>query len=172
MPTIEEITPAQDELGRLNPKYIERVGPLLPNFPHEVLTSWFGEQPDTVKAFAPLDYERFKFELEHFDIDKLPGQEVLREGSKTLKVLEEEAGWKKRGLMRWMEANKTWPVPPVLLKTDNSVIAPECTLPLRTPYHLLEGYHRLALAHRFVREGLFTDPLPFWVVRIPKPTSA
>jgi hypothetical protein len=167
MVSVHELIPKTEELGHDNPRYLARVSPLLPNFPAEVLSSWFGEQPDIIEKYAFLGFKRFMFTREKFLLECLPGDEALRPGSKSLKTLAEESAWKKRGLTQWMKTHGTWPVPPIILNTVESALPPFPPIEFKTPYHLLEGYHRLALAHHFVHEaGIFVKPLPFWVVRI------
>ena len=163
---VDDLVPLTHELGRSNPAYLQRVQPLLPDFPSEVLSSWFGEQPDTVKTYAFLGYDRLLFERVEFEIHKLPGEETFRDGAKSINALINESAWMKRGLKHCMETNKNWPVPPILLDTNASVLPQKVPLILKQPYHLLEGYHRVALAHSYVSTRVITTSLAFWVARI------
>jgi hypothetical protein len=166
MVCIDDLVPRTHELGSNNPVYLGRVGPLLPRFPAEVLSSWFGEQPDTVKTYAFLGYDRLEFKQIEFEISHLPGPESFRDGAKSLEGLIAESDWMKRRLKTYMETHQEWSVPPIVLDTNSSAIPNNTPIILRRPWHLLEGYHRVALANCYLRAGIIKKPLTFWIARI------
>lgn len=61
VPTLEELMLSNTELGCLNAAYIARVQPFLPEFPAEVLGSWFSEHPKALETYYPLGLENFRF---------------------------------------------------------------------------------------------------------------
>jgi hypothetical protein len=131
-----------------------------------VLSSWFGEHPAAIQIFYHLDFERFTFREVAFAPETLPGEETFRDGARSIDTLVQESDVTHRGLKVYLEQHANWPVPPILLDTGSSTLPPHVPFSLKRPYHLLDGYHRIALAHRLIGSGLITTPLTFWMARI------
>lgn len=169
MPTIEELLPSNDELGPQNPRYLARVGLLLPHFPPAALGSWFSEHPLALETYHPLGLENLRFRLERWTAEAIGGAEILRTGTSLAKLqqdLEVSNRWVRDGMMK----NGTWNSPPIVLDVERSIIPVSFTHPLRDKKHLLEGHHRFAMAMLLAENG---DPIEhdFWIVTVEAPAS-
>lgn len=169
---IEEIRPRAAENGSQNPIYISRVSSLLPNFPNEVLGSWFSDHLGTVDDFFPLGLENLRFQQKRLFIEDIGGQAVFRHGSRSVKALLDDMPIAHLRLKKYWDENGIWPVPPILLDVNASVIPPSFEQKLQSPYHLLEGYHRMALAITADIETERPMQRDFWIVHIVRPATA
>jgi len=152
VPSLEELKPTTAELGGQNPDYIARVQPLLPNFPTEVLGSWFSEHPTALGAYYPLGLENFRFRRERWSAGALGGEAILRKGTCLAKLFR-DLDVTHRLVRTFMHRDGTWAIPPIVLDVANSVIPPEFDHSLNDERQLLKGHHRFAMAMQLDPEG-------------------
>lgn len=112
-----------------------------------------------------------RFEKKKFSTVDLGGSNVFRSGSKSLKKLLEDIPIAHLRLKYYWNKHGTWPVPPIILNVSNSTVPPVFQQPLQSPYHLLEGYHRMALAIEADRQNNSPASHEFWIARVIAPSS-
>jgi hypothetical protein len=151
-----QLLPLVDEAGGKTESFAEyqnRVSPLLPRFPEEVLRDWlYKHGRNALYLDGCIDIHALTFRDESWS-----ASDILEKVSTSQH--ETVSGWKRailgdlhRGgpLGSFMVKHGTWPVPPVVLDNDTDVHFRSGILFHR--FHLLEGHHRLGYL-----QGLATD---------------
>jgi hypothetical protein len=161
----ERITPVTDRGGGLAEDFVtywKRARPLLPNFPEDVASQWFHEDPTQVEEWAWLDYCSLRFARAVLPTSELP---LFNEGSDgTVDTFEEN--WERSDqairLTRYFREFGTWPRPPILLANPRG----EIHIPWRRdsfPFQLLEGHHRFAVMRRLMNEPFLATSHAVWI---------
>ena len=143
------LTLREDEHGQpLESKtaYCNRVLSALPNFPPEVIQQWFFEHSDTLinngwLNFRALQFQRYTLTTEQIDqpcfnenifVARILRRHELSDDERTIRLID------------FVAKNGTWPVPPVILWHPDAIVNTDWGAVCATPFHLLEGHHRIA----------------------------
>ncbi|MFI5299741.1 MAG: hypothetical protein ACHREM_16770 [Polyangiales bacterium] len=144
---------------------------LLPSWPEEVLIEWLHRHPNQIGHYSFLDFATFRFRLETWPRDAVPGGEAFGDPIYQRRWLDFGSNLltervKRRGdwLARYMCEHGTWNTPIVLLRNDcASAMRPDDTY-LGSPFHLLEGHRRLSFLNKLRVENLAGASHQVWVV--------
>ncbi|HZF11529.1 MAG TPA: hypothetical protein VFE33_22295 [Thermoanaerobaculia bacterium] len=145
--------------------YAQRLQRLLPNFPRDVIVQWFFEHRLTILQDSWLPYRNLCFkkiellnsELSRSDFSTDPLVEYYEE-----RITAGNPDERLARIHQFFVQNKTWPVPPlVLYNPGNTVVAPQ-GMQCDSPYHLLEGRHRLAVL-RTLRSAQLNESHTLWL---------
>jgi hypothetical protein len=169
-PTIEDLTIREEELGQSRSIYVARVAQLLPNFPNDVLETWLCEHPESMKQSFPLGFGNFRFEKVQRTTVELGGAAIFRKGTSLAKLRDDMRITHLR-LQRYWDDHGDFPSPPILIDTSASAIPAAFPHPLQEPIHLLEGYHRVALAINADAVAAAPIARTYWLVRILDPNA-
>lgn len=164
--SIRELEIQEDEFGLPRSIYLDRVATRLSHFPREIIDTWFREHPDSMRQWFPLGYEDLRFEKLKFTTKELGGTDIFKQGARCPEDILASMPIDHLLLLRYWQTHKDWPVPPILLDVRSSILPTSFPFPLREPYHLIEGYHRLALAIDADRHAPAPITRDYWVVRI------
>lgn len=152
----------------------QRVAPLLPHFPAEVLEDWlYRHHDDAVRTYGGIDFRRLRFEKQMWPTERF----VLQVRSNAERLVDAwarafiEGGrmgrpYRQSWLGTSMLAQRTWPIVPIVLDDTSKVVAPAGVV--LNPCHLVEGHHRLAYLRALVQMPGY-QPQPHhevWVMRI------
>lgn len=163
------------------PEYLARVRRLLPNWPDEVLESWFYDNSgDILEPYGFLDFSRFEFRRESWPLERLLGIEATldtwlwqhqREGTSPCELFDfHHAGSGMANVRNWlthyMVEHGTWSTPIVLLDNLGGVYRFPHGEPLKSPVHLLEGHRRITYLDCLRQRGLAAPTHDVWLVTI------
>lgn len=165
----------QDNWLETEDEYIDRVKKLLPNFPEEVIEIWFCEHNSQVEGFAKYPLEKLKFELTIFSTNDLPLEnngadfkvakniEQLR-NSKYQKNMKSN-NWPMQRIKDYIFDNGTWPRPIIMLDNKDYLYPEHEGYPSGRPYHLMEGYRRVAVLKFYRNDANLNAIHKAWVCR-------
>ena len=162
---------AQDAPTERVSTYVRRMQHgLLAAWPEEVLTQWLHRHGNQVEDWSFLPYERFRFEIETWAVENLPGREAFSDPaffdafSRDLDYRAESNrhDW----LAHYMLREGTWNTPPIVLEHLEAEYRDTGGRFLGTPYQLLEGHRRLSFAHFLKNSGRARPQHTVWVARI------
>ena len=151
------------------PDYLERVSPLVPFIPQNVLTQWIYRHWRGFESnWSFIDLARHHFECEAWDTAQI----VSQIGSRHMEVIERwgEMLRSNRYVRRsWlgedMLSRGTWSEPIIVLAPEPGGHYPDGQ-PLPQPYCLLEGHHRLGYLRSMAEDGLLLQPEhQVWICR-------
>lgn len=151
------------------PDYLDRVAPLVPSIPQNVLSQWMYRHWRGFESnWSFLDLASHRFEAEHWstaqvlaDINSRHMEVIERWGE----MLRHNRYVRRSWLGEKMLSLGTWSEPIIVLEPGPGDCYPDGQ-PLPRPYCLLEGHHRLGYLRSMAEDGL---PLPdrhqLWVCR-------
>lgn len=149
-----------------------RIKAVLPNFPLCVIEQWpYRHFLDFCNKYWWLEYDRLTFDKVRFSKNQ-----IMSIGTKFLNTQDywgddfinhPEFRVKQTWLGGYMNENKTWPKPVIVLDTCNGKIRESDEL--CKPLHLLEGHMRLAYMRAFIRYNItgVNDIQEVWLVSKP-----
>lgn len=151
--------------------YVERIRPLLPNYPDDVLEQWLYRHWHCVReTWSWLGLHALSFVKVIWPASQIYSQ--VKSGNQ-----EAIDGWsqqfRREHILResyvgkFMLQHRTWPVPPIVVRNDHGLTMPH-GLKLGEPYNLLEGHHRLAYLRSMYEYGSL-NPChvhPLWVATV------
>jgi len=148
--------------------YAQRLQRSLPNFPCDVIIQWFFEHRQTIHQNSWLSYRNLRFkkiellssELSRPELSTDPLVEHFEEQINARNPDERLAR-----IHQFFVQNKTWPVPPIVLYNPGNTVVTPYGLQLDSPYHLLEGRHRLAVL-RTLRGDQLNQSHTLWLATI------
>jgi hypothetical protein len=127
-------------------EYLGRVGPLLPGLPSEILEQWMFRHDRDISDYAWLSLRDLQcrpvtWSLEEIaaNIDTTWSEELI---AKHQQLFLSNSELTNKWLVRRMSESGTWPVPPIILDNSLKLLRPD-GLELGTPYHFVEGHHRM-----------------------------
>jgi len=168
-----QFDPLRDSSGSINESeedYIQRMRPLLPEWPDEVLIEWLYRHNTGCDRYAHLGFENFRFRNEEWEADDIPGKEAFWDPKfcDNFKDVERrsEITFPEDWLARYMIENGTWNTPPVILENVDGSIAFSETEMMKSPYHLLEGHRRLSFLNGLKEIGKALENHAVWVVTL------
>lgn len=143
---------------------------LLPHWPTEVLIEWFHRHAGCINDYAFLEYGRFRFSKQEWEISEIPGKEAFADPGfyDSFIDIEERAKSPYNWLAHDMLKHGTWNTPIVLLSADDEIVAPS-RLPLNRPWHLLEGHKRLSYLNGLRNMGKANSTHCVWLVNLDDP---
>lgn len=152
--------------------YLSRVRSLLPNFPDSVIAQWLHRHyNDAVSDYGWLGLDALTFTRESWvvgrlkvDVTSFKNDLMDRIGHWThhFQNADYAAGnW----LIEAMKRSGTWPEPILVLQNDSGYTMPN-GLALGTPFHLVEGHHRLGFLWAMQAAGSLppTSTHDIWVL--------
>lgn len=151
-------------------EYFQRISPVLPNFPPGVVNQWLYSHFDSVmERYSWLDFDSLKFSLETWRTEEIlqkitAWNEMAVEN--WIKALLKNSGFQGSRLGRYMIAEGTWPVPPIVFYNPTDIKMPDGSK--IAEWELIEGHHRLAYL-RAIQISDHWTPLadhPLWILRI------
>ncbi|AYA39044.1 hypothetical protein D3Y59_17845 (plasmid) [Hymenobacter oligotrophus] len=159
--------------------YYQRVHPLVPNVPREVLQQWIhGLQGEYVtrRNYAWLDYDTLQFSLERWPTQDLVNLYVVEDYRDCVQTRErcrefDEFCCTQRDVLHWKERG-TWRTPPIVLDVASlGALPPEKEL--MAPHQLIEGHNRLGYLLAMTSMALqgkttLADTHSVWVLRQPR----
>ncbi|MDB9514299.1 hypothetical protein PN499_24160 [Kamptonema animale CS-326] len=170
-PTTLKYQPSHDKDGEIiedESDYILRIRQtMLPNWPEELLKEWLYRHPCHLEKYAFLNFERFKFMLETWFLEDIPGREAFDDENflDRFQNIEERAESKNDWLANYMLQTGTWNTPIVLLNNPGNYYFPS-EKPLKYPYHLIEGHRRLSFLNGLRRLNKALQKHQVWVINI------
>ncbi len=165
--------PLRDQDGRVveSPEdYAARMHIVLPYFPGELLIEWLHRHAASSDDYCFLGYGDLRFTLEEWDLARIPGREAFKDGSfcdSFSSNFDQRAKNSFDWLARYMKKNGTWNTPVVLLGNIEGVFLFPNRVPLRQPYHLIEGHRRLSFLVALRNCGGARKKHQLWIARIP-----
>jgi len=145
--------------------YVRRMreGPLT-NWPEELLKEWLYRHANNMEDYSFLGFEKLRFSLETWDIDRIPGREAFRDERfcDSFQNVEDRSrddayDW----LAHYMLKEGTWNTPIVLFENQSAR-----EIGLKTPFHLLEGHRRLSFLQGLKRLSKARRDHRIWVARL------
>lgn len=147
----DRFLPVVDDAGTpVEPRerYFERMQAVLPNFPSEVLGQWLYEHWSDVGRYDWLDFPTLLFTRETWATSQLLESGIDQHPLIGLYKRHFEEGVKVKRSSRiasFMRAHHTWPVPPLLVENMRGQLTWPDGAPLLSPFHPIEGQHRIAV---------------------------
>lgn len=139
---------------------------VLPNWPEEVLIEWLHRHADFIDKYAFLRFETFSFSREPWPLEYIPGRQAFADERfcDSFSNIEERAKNPYDWLAIYMLREGTWNTPIVFLQNKLGQFRFPYGLPLKHPYHLLEGHRRLSFLNGLRRIGKALPIHDVWVV--------
>lgn len=127
--------------------YYQRVQVALPNFPQEVVEQWFYEHSSTIFQNGWLNYrdlcfERYTLTATQLDEPCFNSNPIVAQIRYSHE--EHEDCERTSRVVDYVLKNGTWPVPPIILWHPEARVRTDWGALCSTPFHLLEGHHRIA----------------------------
>lgn len=147
--------------------YVQRMkATLLPHWPDEVLREWLHRHAGSIDTYVFLEFETFSFAKQIWPLSRIPGREAFEDEvvCDQFSNVEERAEQPGDWLAQYMVREGTWNTPIVLLDNQHGQWAFPDGSPLKQPYHLLEGHHRLAFLNTLRVTGKARAEHEVWVV--------
>ncbi len=174
--TVEEYKPRLHNDGgpaESKKEYLNRIHPLLPNFPDEVLLQWFYDHHHAVGQYEGLDYPTLEFEKVTWQTEDVPSSAFGPD--RKIKTIEQrrhdyfeenDGGPRMSELGDYFKCHGTWPVPPIFLQNLEGNFKDSTGYRYDgAPYHLIEGHRRLALFLGFKDSGKLTESHQVFVMK-------
>lgn len=147
--------------------YVGRVGPLLPNLPPDVLEQWVYRHHSDLDDYAWLSLRDLRCQLETWAVEDIreridtgwSDELINKHRVRLLEDPEVQASW----LGQRMLAEGTWPVDPIVIENAIGLTRPDGLL-LGTPYHFVEGHHRMGYFRALADRAILAPHHDVWVV--------
>lgn len=142
-----------------------RVGTHFPYVPRNVARQWLYRHWNMGSPFSYIPSAKARFRLEHWGpaeilqvLNSDPNAEFAPYGHRAFRR-EVPALW----ITRVMERRHRWPVPPIVL---NNLSGEHRRYGTQLPqgYVLVEGHHRMELAHALLENGVILPMMPLWIL--------
>lgn len=138
------------------PQYRRRAKSLLPNFPELAIEQWLYRHYDcAVNDYGWLNLPLLTFCQETWPTDRVLAEVNEWEGhgliEKMTRLLRTDSEQQQHWLGVRMIGTGTWPVPIMIIRNSCGLKRPD-GLRLWSPYHLMEGHHRLGYLRALVED--------------------
>jgi hypothetical protein len=147
--------------------YCLRVAKILPNFPNEVASQWLYEHWSDIGRFDWLNFPSLQFFDETWSTDQIltsgvdhhPFVELYRKHFETRVVVR-----RSERIAEYMSEHGTWPVGPLLVENRLGLLSYPGGGSFCSPFHPLEGQHRLAVFMAFAQNPQLKAEHKVWRV--------
>lgn len=157
-------------------EYIARTSKILPEFPKEVIETWFCEHNSQIDEFVQYPLERLKFSLEILRTDELPlenngadyrvNQNINQLNDSRYQQNMEVYKWPMQNIKEYLFKYGTWPRPIIMLDNRGNLFPEFEGYPSGVPYHLMEGYRRVAVLKFYRKKAKLNNVHKVWVCSI------
>ncbi|MCD4782180.1 MAG: hypothetical protein K8S27_16770 [Candidatus Omnitrophica bacterium] len=149
-----------DEYLENEKEYCEKMKKILPNFPEEVLLQWFYRHcRQDIDDYAWLDYPTLQFEKEKWNSGKISLSGIQKNEKVQINKAHFESGIKAKhtdDIKKHFEEQFTWPIAPILLYNPDNNMSLLNGYRLTSPYHPLDGNHRLGIFISFFENSIIS----------------
>ena len=147
--------------------YANRVSPLLPNFPEDVLRQWFFEHEQAPEDTEWLDHDNLTFRRVSMGTEEIPGVDsafdnYLVDRVPRLANLLESPRIKR--IHDYFLEHGTWPRPVIFLKIEREGMKTPREVDLAYPFQLIEGHKRMIVFHALKNSGTLKDEHEIWII--------
>jgi hypothetical protein len=145
--------------------YFARMRAVLPNVPTEVLGQWLYEHWSDVGRYDWLDFPTLQFNRETWTTTQILESGIDQHPLIGLYKRHFEEGVKVKRSSRiasFMRTHRTWPVPPILVANEHSRLKWPDGAPFLSPFHPIEGQHRIAVFLSFAHSGRVAPTHVVW----------
>ncbi|MCS3457096.1 hypothetical protein M2366_003209 [Aeromonas sp. BIGb0405] len=151
------------------PDYLDRVAPLVPFIPQNVLAQWIYRHWRGFESnWSFIDLAQHRFECEAWPTAQIVtqvGSRHMEAIARWQELLNHNSYVRRSWLGDYMLSQGSWPEPIIVLATDEQSRYPDGRA-MPAPYCLLEGHHRLAYLRAMAFEGASQQPLhQIWLCR-------
>ncbi len=166
-PTTEQVVESPQDFAR------RMRSTILPNWPEELLVEWLHRHAGHIGRYAFLRFERLRFEIQTWPLDKFPPHAEFKAVTgfdDDLESVRSRArgcgGFPGHFPAVYILEHGTWNTPVVMLDSEDQQLIHPDGWPLMTPYHLLEGHSRLSYLLALRAAGLGNPTHRVWVATL------
>jgi hypothetical protein len=141
--------------------FVTRIQGIFPHLPHELLTQWFWDHPQSVENYLWLDFGSLRISKRLLGTTDVIEANVC--GGASVAEYRDDyyrravGSQKSQSLHNHFSSHGTWPVPPIFLSNQSGdLVGSDGTLCGR-PLHLVEGGNRMAHFMEFQARGKCRD---------------
>jgi hypothetical protein len=149
--------------------HYRRVSCLLPNFPEDVLGQWIYEHWSDVGRFDWLNFPSLKFTADSWTTEQVKKSGAARHEFVQMhrKHFESgDGGRRTERIAKYMRQHGTWPLPPLMVQNESGVLGFPGGGWFCSPYHPIEGQHRLGVFMSLATSGKLGSHHAVWRVSV------